>query len=116
MDDAKQPIQTASTARQWDKNLIFFVLNDEIRRKVLRELAQRGPKPANELSGGVARTPDVVLKHLVTLRTAGLITMHPNPSDRRRSIYALSPDFPMTTTPEGKVVDFGFCILRLDQL
>ncbi|MBA4147711.1 MAG: helix-turn-helix transcriptional regulator [Verrucomicrobia bacterium] len=114
MADMQESAGQTPNKPQWDQDLIFFVLSVPVRRKLLLDLARGGPKPANELNGGVSRTSDGVLKHLSALREAGLVSMNPNPKDGRRSLYALSPLVPLITTATGPQIDFGFCILRLE--
>ncbi len=56
---------------------------------------------------------DATLKQLAVLCSAGLLTTSPDPTDKRRTLYALAPAVPLTKTPEGAVtIDFGFCLLR----
>ena len=54
---------------------------------------------------------DATLKHLTTLRDAGLLTAMPDRVDRRRMLYSLSPSVPVVKTAMGTAIDFGCCLL-----
>lgn len=56
---------------------------------------------------------DATLKHVVALRDAGLIVGQPDPTDKRRQIYSLSPALKVGDTPLGRMLDFGYGLLRL---
>jgi len=76
----------------------------------------RGGKPAaaTGLQGVTRLRLDATLKHLSTMRSAGLLVTSPDRTDGRRMLYSLSPSVPVTKTPEGRtVIDFGFVLLRL---
>ena len=106
------PANTANAPR-WEPDLIFPVLADPVRRGLLLALARDGAAPAARLGTAVGRRLDATLKHLVAMRRAGLLVMAPDPADRRRQLYSLSPSVPLAATASGRVVDFGFCLLRL---
>jgi hypothetical protein len=55
---------------------------------------------------------DATLKHLTAMRSAGLLVIAPDPTDGRRMLYSLAPSVPVVKSPEGIVIDFGFCLLR----
>ena len=55
--------------------------------------------------------PDATLKHLTTLRDAGLLLTAPDPQDKRRTLYRLAPSVPVVKTETGMAIDFGFCVL-----
>ena len=50
---------------------------------------------------------------LVAMRAAGFVVTRPDPVDGRRMLYSLAPSVPLTKTETGKVMDFGFCLLRV---
>jgi hypothetical protein len=113
MPDSLPPSTSAPTAPPWDGEVIFPIVADPVRRALLRSLALGGPQAATQLAPGARRRLDATLKHLLALRTAGLVTQSPDPGDKRRQFYALAPAVPLRRTPEGGAeMDFGFCLLR----
>jgi hypothetical protein len=100
-------------AAQWDADLIFPVLADRVRRQLLIALARQGGQSATALCGAAHRRLDCTLKHLTAMRSAGLVVMKPDTQDRRRQLYSLTASVPLMKTPDGMVIDFGFCLIRL---
>jgi hypothetical protein len=93
--------------------LVFAALGHRQRRRLLFSLALNGPRAGVHLKMAAHRLLDATLKQLAVMRRAGLVVMEPDPTDGRRFRYALSPNVPLQDTPEGKVMDFGFCLVRL---
>jgi len=115
MGNVQERVAITTDKQQWDQDLVYNVLNDPCRRRILLALAQKGPQPAAAFSPGRGRMgTDVILKHLVLLRNVGLVMKQPNPGDGRCSLYALSPTVPIVRTAEGCVIDFGFCMVRFE--
>lgn len=104
---------SSDSAKGWSEDAVFTTLADPVRRNLLVALARGGPRTVFDLVGASGRDTDGTLKRLVILRRSGLVTMGENPKDRRRALYALSPNVPLTVTELGKVIDLGFCVLRL---
>ncbi len=100
-------------APAWKPDLIFSVLAEPARRNVLLAMARSGPQTGSVLKNAAGRRLDATLKHLAAMRSAGLVVVHPNPADGRRQLYGLSPSVPLVKTESGNVIDFGFCLLRL---
>jgi DNA-binding transcriptional ArsR family regulator len=113
MPDSNQPSAPVAPAISWNPDLIFSVLADPARRKVLLALARGGPKAGAVLKTSAGRRLDATLKHLAAMRSAGLVVVLPNPEDGRRQLYGLAPSVPLVKTEAGNVIDFGFCLLRL---
>lgn len=109
MSDATLPVNPVS----WDPDLIYWALAEPPRRQILLALASRGPQPAGDLLGATRRRLDATLKHLQTLRSAGLVTRQENSRDGRKYLYALTPQVPLAKTDKGVVLDFGFLLVRL---
>ncbi len=65
---------------------VFDALGDPTRRAVLALVGRRGPLTASELAGHLPVTRQAVMKHLDTLRAAGLVTSE---RDGRAVRYAL---------------------------
>ena len=109
-----QPSAAAAAPAPWNDDLIFAMLAEPARRHLLRALAHGQSAAASQLQGATRLRLDATLKHLTTLRAAGLLVTAPDPTDGRRMLYALAPAVPVVKSPEGAVgIDFGFCLLRL---
>ena len=107
------PSATAPVTLQWKPDEIFSVLAEPARRAILRSLALGKPKAASELRGATSLRLDATLKHLAAMRSAGLLVTAPDSTDGRRMLYSLAPSVPVVKSPEGVVIDFGCCVLRL---
>jgi DNA-binding transcriptional ArsR family regulator len=68
---------------------VFAALADPTRRKVLRLVAERGPTSATTLQRELPVTRQAIVKHLVVLSRAGLVTAR---RDGQRVDYALVPE------------------------
>ena len=111
-NENKTPV-TAPAAAAWNPDQIFAMLADPARRHILLALAHGQALPASVLKGGVRLRLDATLKHLTTMRSAGLLVTRPDPNDGRRLLYALAPTVGVVKTPAGALaIDFGCCLLR----
>lgn len=113
MADTTPPPANPPPAPAWDPEVIFPVLADPVRRRLLLSLARGAVSPASVLKGGVGRRLDATLKHLIAMRAAGLVVTRPDPADGRRMLYSLAPAVPVVKTDKGAVMDFGCCVVRL---
>ena len=113
MPDAISPSAAAAPATPFDPNLVYTILVEEPRRRMLLALAGGQPLSADALGGAAGRTRGATLKHLALLSQAGLVLARPDPSDGRRMLYALAPSVPVAKSATGWEIDFGFCLLRL---
>jgi DNA-binding transcriptional ArsR family regulator len=68
---------------------VFAALADPTRRRVLRLVAERGPTSATVLEHELPVTRQAIVKHLVVLSRAGLVTGHRSGQEVR---YALVPE------------------------
>ncbi|MBI5670317.1 MAG: helix-turn-helix transcriptional regulator [Chloroflexi bacterium] len=68
---------------------VFAALADPMRRKLLANLAENGPKTATELAREYPITRQGILKHLAILEEAGLVTVTQHGRDKR---YHLTPE------------------------
>jgi DNA-binding transcriptional ArsR family regulator len=68
---------------------VFAALADPTRRRVLRLVAERGPTSATLLERELPVTRQAIVKHLVVLSRAGLVTGQRSGQEVR---YALVPD------------------------
>ncbi len=112
MSTAVLPANPAAPAPAWNEDLIYWALAEPPRRHLLFALAG-GPQTAGNLIGVSGRRLDATLKHLQTLREAGLVAQRENPGDGRKYLYALTPTVPLQKTETGVVLDFGFLAVRL---
>ena len=67
---------------------VFAALADPIRRSLLENLAQNGPRTATQLAGDYRITRQGILKHLNILKDAGLVAVHQKGREKR---YTLTP-------------------------
>jgi DNA-binding transcriptional ArsR family regulator len=68
---------------------VFAALADPTRRRVLQLVAERGPTSATVLEHELPVTRQAIVKHLVVLSRAGLVTGHRTGQEVR---YALVPE------------------------
>lgn len=113
MSDAASFPTVQVTVQTVDADTVFSALGESARRRILLALSDGVPRRAKDLCGATGKRFDATLKHLIALRDAGLITATPDPVDGRRQLYRLAPFAKVETTPTGRTVDFGYCLLRL---
>ncbi len=111
-DPAPLPSVTV-TVKTVDADTVFAALGDKTRRRLLLAMSDRMPRRALALTGTAGKRFDATLKHLIALRNAGLIVANPDPTDSRRQLYSLAPSVKVTDSPEGKTMDFGYCVVRM---
>jgi DNA-binding transcriptional ArsR family regulator len=71
---------------------VFAALADPMRRKLLADLAENGPKTATQLAKEYPITRQGILKHLHILEEAGLVTVYQRGREKR---YTMTPE-PLT--------------------
>lgn len=99
---------------QGRRDVVFALLADPVRRRILELLADGKPHTASSTAQHVRRRLDAALKHLIALREAGVISTRPDPADSRRQLYTLDPAIPVRRSETGPLeVDFGCCLVRL---
>ena len=101
------------TVKTVDADTVFAALGDKTRRRLLLALSDGQPRRCTTLTGTAGKRFDATLKHLIALRNAGLIVANPDPTDSRRQLYSLAPSVKVAQTPEGRTMDFGYCVVRL---
>ncbi len=112
----KRSLSPASAADPTARNrdAIFALLADPVRRRILELLADGQPHTASGCAKQVSRRLDAALKHLIALRNAGVVTTQADPVDSRRQLYTLVPTIPVQRTAAGRVeIDFDCCLVRL---
>lgn len=97
----------------WDADMVYHVLADASRRRLLLSLAAHPLQTATALHVAIGRKLDATLKHLVALRAAGLVETEENPQDGRRLLYRLGTKVVVRQTETGREIDFGFVLVRL---
>ena len=112
MDEPSPLTITTTTVRTVDADTIFLVLSDRTRRQILVSLFDGQPHGTGGIGGSLPKQRDLVRKHCMVLVKAGLITGQPDPQNGKRQLYQLSPAVKAETTPTGRTLDFGCCVLR----
>ena len=112
MSDAAPFPTVQVTVKTVDADTVFASLGDRTRRRLLLALSDGQPRRATALTPASGKRFDATLKHLIALRNAGLIVAAPDPADSRRQRYALAPSVNVAQTPEGRTMDFGYCLVR----
>ena len=103
-----------SDPAQRQRDVLFALLADPVRRRILELLADGKPHTASGAARHVSRRLDAALKHLIVLREAGVAISQPDPADSRRQLYTLSPQVQVRRNDAGAVeMDFGCCVLRM---
>jgi len=111
MSDPTALTVTTTTVRTIDADTVFLALSDPTRRQILISLFDGKPHAVSGIGGSLPKHRDLVRKHCESLVKSGLILRLVNPQDGRRSLYQLSPGVKTATTPEGRTLDFGCCIV-----
>lgn len=95
-----------------DAQTIFSALSDSTRRQILVSLFDGQPHGTGGIGGSLPKHRDLVRKHCEALVKASLIIGQDDPQNRKRKLYRLSPAVKTETTPNGRTLDFGCCIVR----
>lgn len=82
-----------------------------MRWPLIRHLADGRRLAITEAAALVRRDPDAVSRQLKVLADAGVVEAYAG-EDRRYTIY----EIPAVFRPAPGVLDFGFCVLKLDTL
>lgn len=111
--DAAQVAAPSAPATRFDPDSVFSVLSDATRRHILCQPSSGATLGATELAIGTSRSANLVNKHLMLMRDAGLVTAVESPvrGDRRRSLFTLVPA--IRPVPGARKLDLGCCVLRL---
>jgi DNA-binding transcriptional ArsR family regulator len=105
---APRPLRPRFTPDQ-----LLPVIGEPARYRMLNILLDGKPHSPTELGRVVGKSRMAASKHLVWLRTAGLIEPCANRSDRRTTCFRLVPEFvPAPGAP--RALDFGWLVLRFD--
>jgi DNA-binding transcriptional ArsR family regulator len=85
---------------------ILGAICNPVRWALLRELASGEQLMVTELAERVGQSLDTASKNMAILRKAGIVIQG------RNRLYQIAPQF--LTDKTGRVVDFGYCLLRLN--
>lgn len=89
-----------------DFETLLTVISSSSRWTILRTLCDSEPLGATDIAGILKCAPSAASKHMRVLVNAGICVQG------RGRLYRLAPHF---QPPAGqKVMDFGYCLLRLD--
>ncbi len=113
MSDPVPPPFVTVTVQTIPADTVMAAVGDPTRRRILVALADGKPRRCTDLKSVSGKRFDATLKHVVALRNAGLIVGQDDPTDKRRQIYTLSPALKVGDTPMGRMLDFGYGLLRL---
>ena len=113
--DPSSPVSTVAVPTpatpKLDPVTVLFALGSDVRWPLIRQLADGRRLAITEAAALVRRDPDAVSRQLKVLADAGVVTALAG-QDRRQTLYEIPAAF---RTAPG-VLDFGFCVLKLDQL
>ncbi len=85
---------------------ILSAISNPVRWYLLRELASGEQLMVVELAERVGQSLDATSKNMVLLRNAGIVVQG------RSRLYSLAPQFIANKTE--RVLDFGYCLLRMN--
>ena len=112
MDQPPPLTVTTTTVRTIAPQEIFEALSDPTRRQVLVSLFDGQLHAVGGIGGTLPKNRDLVRKHCAVLVKAGLVLDEPDPQHGKRLVYRLAPAVKAETTPAGRTLDFGCCIMR----
>jgi DNA-binding transcriptional ArsR family regulator len=113
MDEPASLPTVPVTVRTIDPDTVMAALGEPSRRRLLVAMFDGQPRTGTVLARGLGKRLSATLKHLGALREAGLIVTEQDKVDGRRQAYLLAPSVKVATTPEGRTMDFGYCLLRV---
>jgi predicted transcriptional regulator len=80
---SRPPAQSTDPAAR-RRDVIFAVLGDPLRRRLLELMADGMPRHANGCARHLSKRISATIKHLGNLREAELVDTSPDPDDSRR--------------------------------
>jgi predicted transcriptional regulator len=90
---------------------VFFALGSEVRWPIVKLLADGQARSISEIRSVAGSTAENISTQLRVLLVAGVVENRPG-EDRRQSVFII-PDA-CRATPG--VLDFGFCVVKLDKV
>ena len=111
-DEADKSI--AQVAMVPDMVALLAALGSPVRWQVLRLLATEGPLSVNDLATRVDRAQHSMSKHMQILRAVGAVVIVPGADgDGRKQFHGIPPGC-LRESAQGKEIDYGKCVLRLE--
>jgi DNA-binding transcriptional ArsR family regulator len=104
MNTDPQPVSSAQTLP--DRSRLISAIGSPLRWDILKELSAGEPLMVSEIAQRTGCSPTLASKHLAVLLKAGMVI-------NRRRLYQIDPHY--LPKPGEAVVDFGHCLLRLNQ-
>ncbi len=89
---------------------VFFALGSEVRWPIVKLLADGQARSISEIRSVAGSTAENISKQLRVLLVAGILANRPG-EDRRQSVFYIPDAY--RATPG--VLDFGFCVVKLDK-
>lgn len=93
---------------------VFWLLAEPARRGVLLALRNGATLATTQLTHASGLRASATEKHLTQLLKAGLLVAAPDRTDKRRTLYGLSPAVSVIKTETGTAMDFGCCLMVCD--
>jgi predicted transcriptional regulator len=89
---------------------VFSALGSEVRWPIVQLLADGQARNISEIQSVAGSTAENISKQLRVLLNAGILENRPG-EDRRQSVFSIPAAYRATSG----VLDFGFCVVRLDK-
>ncbi len=89
---------------------VFFALGSEVRWPMVKLLADGQARSISEIRSVVGSTAENISKQLRVLLDAGILENRPG-EDRRQSVFSIPAAYRATSG----VLNFGFCVVKLDK-
>ena len=99
--------QPVSTPPRPSLEVIISVLGTLTRWQILSELSVGEPLAVMEIAERIGSTPNLITQHMAGMRQAGLVVKG------RNRLYQIPKQY--LPVPGQRIVDFGHCLLRLDE-
>jgi len=104
--DSSSP-QPVSTPPRPSLEFVISALGAYTRWQILSELSLGEPLAVIEIAERIGSSPNLVTQHLAGMRQSGLVVK------RRSRLYEIPKQY--LPVPGQRIVDYGHCLLRLDQ-
>jgi hypothetical protein len=113
MSDAAPPAAVPPAPLPWSEEVIFAVMHEPARRRILKALADGQSRTSTELRSVTGKRLDATIKDCAALLKLGFLHAAQDEQDGRKKRYTLAPTVPITKTASGWELDFGCCVLRV---
>ena len=113
-NEAQTAAMPAAAGPGLDMVALLLAAGNPVRWQVLRLLATEGPQSVNDLAARVDRAQHSMSKHLQILRAVGAVVMAPGTDGDGRKLFHAIPPGCLREGAQGKEIDYGKCVLRLE--